>query len=66
MVARDAATGETMHEFAVDHTFNDEQIEWFKWGSALNYMKMVNASSVRSGRVRRASRARKTRGCACT
>ena len=38
-----------MHEFAVDHTFNDEQIEWFKWGSALNYMKMVNASSVRSG-----------------
>merc|ERR1712216_685495 len=46
VIARDAATGETMHEFAVDHTFNDEQIEWFKWGSALNYMKMVNASSV--------------------
>ena len=49
VIARDAATGETMHEFAVDHTFNDEQIEWFKWGSALNYMKMVNASGERSG-----------------
>ena len=29
VIARDAATGETMHEIAVDHTFNDEQIEWF-------------------------------------
>ena len=23
----------------LNHTFNDEQIQWFKAGSALNYMK---------------------------
>lgn len=29
--------GET-YEFPVDHTFNENQIEWFKAGSALNAM----------------------------
>jgi aconitate hydratase len=32
----------------VDHTFNDEQIKWFEHGSALNYMKMVNAERAMS------------------
>jgi len=32
-------------EFALNHTFNDGQIEWFKAGSALNRMKEVQASS---------------------
>jgi len=31
-------------EIKVNHTFNDEQIEWFKNGSALNLMKKVNAA----------------------
>ena len=46
--ARDAVSGETVYEFPVDHTFNDEQIKWFEHGSALNYMKMVNAAAARS------------------
>ncbi|KAG5180925.1 aconitate hydratase [Tribonema minus] len=29
----------------VKHTFNQEQIEWFKHGSALNLMKKVNAAA---------------------
>jgi aconitate hydratase len=29
----------------VRHTFNQEQIEWFKHGSALNLMKKVNAAN---------------------
>ena len=29
----------------LDHTFNDQQIEWFQAGSALNRMKEVAASS---------------------
>lgn len=31
-------------EIKVNHTFNDEQIQWFKNGSALNLMKKVNAA----------------------
>ncbi|PVV02471.1 hypothetical protein BB560_003073 [Smittium megazygosporum] len=34
-------SGETV-EFPVNHTFNDNQINWFKAGSALNYMKSLN------------------------
>ncbi|OQR81126.1 aconitate hydratase, mitochondrial precursor [Achlya hypogyna] len=30
-------------DITVNHTFNDEQIEWFKHGSALNLMKKLNA-----------------------
>ncbi|ETV82706.1 aconitate hydratase, mitochondrial [Aphanomyces astaci] len=30
-------------DVVVNHTFNDEQIEWFKNGSALNLMKKLNA-----------------------
>ena len=29
----------------LDHTFNDQQIEWFQAGSALNRMKEVAAAS---------------------
>ncbi len=29
----------TAEEFAVNHTYNDGQIEWFKYGSALNLIK---------------------------
>ncbi|KAJ0402080.1 hypothetical protein ATCC90586_000265 [Pythium insidiosum] len=31
-------------EIKVNHTFNEEQIEWFKAGSALNLMKMKNSA----------------------
>jgi aconitate hydratase len=31
--------------FQVNHTFNEEQIQWFKHGSALNLMKKVNSSA---------------------
>eukprot|EP00298_Acanthocystis_sp_HF-20_P011451 c19400_g1_i1.p1 GENE.c19400_g1_i1~~c19400_g1_i1.p1 ORF type:complete len:779 (+),score=302.75 c19400_g1_i1:44-2380(+) len=37
------ANGEELR-ISCDHTFNEEQIEWFKAGSALNYMKKVQAS----------------------
>ncbi len=30
----------TKHEFAVNHTYNDMQIEWFKAGGALNLLRM--------------------------
>merc|ERR1712146_795840 len=30
-------------DIAVNHTFNEEQIEWFKYGSALNLMSTKNA-----------------------
>ena len=43
------AEGKNVREFPVAHTFNEEQIEWFKAGSALNYMKHVNAAKTRSG-----------------
>ena len=33
-------------EFMVNHTFNDEQIAWFRHGSALNFMKAKNANLV--------------------
>lgn len=31
-------------EIKVNHTFNEEQIEWFKAGSALNLMKLKNSA----------------------
>jgi len=33
------------HSFPLNHTFNSEQIVWFKAGSALNAMKEANASN---------------------
>ncbi len=33
----------TAFDITVNHTFNEEQIEWFKYGSALNLMKSKNA-----------------------
>jgi aconitate hydratase len=33
----------TPFDVTVNHTFNEEQIEWFKYGSALNLMKAQNA-----------------------
>lgn len=32
------------HEILLNHTFNEQQIEWFKAGSALNRMKQIAAS----------------------
>ena len=32
----------TTEEIVVNHTYNAQQIEWFKAGSALNYMNLVN------------------------
>lgn len=37
------ANGDAPFDIQVSHTFNDEQIEWFKYGSALNMMKALNA-----------------------
>eukprot|EP00499_Haloplacidia_sp_CaronLabIsolate_P008794 CAMPEP_0196780226 /NCGR_PEP_ID=MMETSP1104-20130614/7293_1 /TAXON_ID=33652 /ORGANISM="Cafeteria sp., Strain Caron Lab Isolate" /LENGTH=779 /DNA_ID=CAMNT_0042150423 /DNA_START=36 /DNA_END=2375 /DNA_ORIENTATION=+ len=37
------ASGDAAFEVAVNHTFNEEQIEWFKHGSALNRMKAAMA-----------------------
>ncbi|CAI5742585.1 unnamed protein product [Hyaloperonospora brassicae] len=37
------ASGEAPFDITVNHTFNEEQIEWFKHGSALNVMKKNNA-----------------------
>lgn len=31
-------------EITLNHTFNEQQIEWFKAGSALNKMKQVFAA----------------------
>jgi aconitate hydratase len=42
------AAGGDAFDVRVNHTFNDEQIEWFKHGSALNFMKMENAKRSRS------------------
>lgn len=33
------ASGAAAFEITLNHTFNDGQIEWFKAGSALNFMK---------------------------
>ena len=33
------------YEFKVNHTFNDNQIKWFKAGSALNAMGRSEASA---------------------
>ncbi len=38
------ADGKTV-DVAVQHTFNEEQIEWFKAGSALNFMKQKAAKA---------------------
>ncbi|RLN02639.1 hypothetical protein BBJ28_00017446, partial [Nothophytophthora sp. Chile5] len=37
------ASGAAPFDVTVNHTFNDEQIAWFKNGSALNLMKKTNA-----------------------
>ncbi|KAI9996123.1 hypothetical protein PInf_013304 [Phytophthora infestans] len=37
------ASGEAPFDITVNHTFNEEQIAWFKNGSALNLMKKTNA-----------------------
>ncbi|KAF4321800.1 hypothetical protein JM18_003927 [Phytophthora kernoviae] len=37
------ATGDAPFDITVNHTFNEEQIAWFKNGSALNLMKKNNA-----------------------
>lgn len=37
------ANGSASFDITVNHTFNGEQIEWFKAGSALNLMKQANA-----------------------
>lgn len=36
------ASGDAAFDIQVNHTFNEEQIEWFKHGSALNVMKQMN------------------------
>eukprot|EP00752_Nemacystus_decipiens_P016773 g15010.t1 len=38
------AGGGAAFDIQVNHTFNDEQIDWFKAGSALNLMKTNNAA----------------------
>lgn len=38
------ADGSASFDIKVNHTFNSEQIEWFKAGSALNLMKQGGAS----------------------
>jgi aconitate hydratase len=37
--------GGASFEVKLNHTFNEEQIEWFKAGSALNLMKLKAAAS---------------------
>jgi aconitate hydratase len=37
-------SGAAPFDITVNHTFNEEQIEWFKAGSALNLMKLKNAA----------------------
>jgi aconitate hydratase len=39
-------SGREMFEVAVNHTFNEEQIAWFKHGSSLNFMKAENVKHV--------------------
>jgi len=36
-------TDDTTDEFMANHTYNENQIEWFKAGSALNLIKSQNA-----------------------
>jgi aconitate hydratase len=40
LVVKPASGGQSF-EVTVNHTFNEEQIEWFKYGSALNRMKAM-------------------------
>jgi aconitate hydratase len=40
------AAGGAAFDVSVNHTFNQGQIEWFKAGSALNYMKQVAATKL--------------------
>ena len=37
--------GKELEPIQLNHTFNDEQIEWFKAGSALNLMKQKMAQT---------------------
>lgn len=37
--------GGAAFDIQVNHTFNEEQIEWFKAGSALNLMKATNSAA---------------------
>lgn len=39
------ADGKPAFEVTVNHTFNEEQIQWFKAGSALNLMKQKLAKA---------------------
>lgn len=39
------AGGGDAFDIQVNHTFNEEQIDWFKAGSALNLMKTNNAAA---------------------
>jgi aconitate hydratase len=43
LIIRLAHADGTMEEFPVNHTYNENQIEWFKYGSALNLIKAENA-----------------------
>lgn len=38
------ASGKPSFEVKVNHTFNEEQIQWFKAGSALNLMRQKLSS----------------------
>jgi len=38
----------TSEEFSLNHTLNQEQIEWFKAGSALNLLRLQSAEPVRA------------------
>lgn len=39
-------TGESL-TVTLNHTFNEEQLEWFKAGSALNFMKKKLAAAAK-------------------
>jgi aconitate hydratase len=43
LIIRLAHADGIMEEFPVNHTYNENQIEWFKYGSALNLIKAENA-----------------------
>jgi len=44
MTVKPAAAGQQPFDVMLNHTFNDSQINWFKFGSALNEMKNKNAA----------------------
>jgi len=37
--------GDKVENITLNHSFNEQQIQWFKAGSALNRMKQVAAAS---------------------